>query len=95
MIPRPLAWGIVIVLTALEALNVCAAIWVHGYQSDSLVHFAFTTIVGFMLGMREGSGAVARAMSAFRGLTNPPPGPPPGPPPTAPESNQGSPEPPL
>lgn len=94
MIPRPLAWGIVIVLTALEALNVCAAIWVHGYQSDSLVHFAFTTIVGFMLGMREGSGAVARAMSAFRGLTNPPPGPPPGSPPTAPESGQGSPEPP-
>lgn len=88
MIPRPLAWGIVVVLTILEALNVCAAIWVDGYQSDALVHFAFTTIVGFMLGMREGSGAVSRALSAVRGLTNPPPGPPPEPP------HQGSPPPP-
>lgn len=86
MIPRPLAWGIVIVLTALEALNVCAAVWVTGYQSDALVHFAFTTIVGFMLGMREGSGAVARAMSAFRGIANPPP---PPPPPEPPADTQG------
>lgn len=82
MIPKPLAWGIVVVLTALEALNVCAAIWVDGYQSDSLVHFAFTTIVGFMLGMREGSGVVAKAMAAVRGMANPPPGTaPPDPPP--------------
>lgn len=77
MIPRPLAWGIVVVLTILEALNVCAAIWVDGYQSDALVHFAFTTIVGFMLGMREGSGAVARAITAFRAISTPPPGAPP------------------
>jgi hypothetical protein len=80
VIPRPLAWGIVVVLTVLEALNVVAAIWVDGYQSDALVHFAFTTIVGFMLGMREGSGAVARALAAVRNITNPPPGPPPPPP---------------
>jgi hypothetical protein len=83
MIPKPLAWGIVVVLTALEALNVCAAIWVDGYQSDSLVHFAFTTIVGFMLGMREGSGVVSKAMAAVRGMATPtPPGAaPPDPPP--------------
>lgn len=95
MIPKPLAWGIVTVLTALEALNVCAAIWVEGYQSDSLVHFAFTTIVGFMLGMKEGNGVLARAMTAVRGLTtNPPPGPPaPGPPPSG--SAQDPQEPPL
>jgi hypothetical protein len=80
MIPRPLAWGIAGVMTVLEALNVVAAIWVDGYQSDALVHFAFTTIVGFMLGMREG-GAVARTLTAFRTITNPPPGPPEPPPP--------------
>ncbi len=83
MIPRPLAWGIVVVLTILEALNVCAAIWVDGYQSDALVHFAFTTIVGFMLGMKEGSGAVARALTVFRNISNPPPGSPPPPEPPA------------
>ena len=89
MIPRPLAWGIVVVLTILEALNVCAAIWVDGYQSDALVHFAFTTIVGFMLGMKEGSGAVARALTAFRNITTPPPGnPPPSPPGDAPPGPQ-------
>ena len=77
MIPRPLAWGIVVVLTALEALNVCAAIWVDGYQSDALVHFAFTTIVGFMLGMKEGNSAVSRALTAVRNITSPPPAPPP------------------
>jgi hypothetical protein len=82
MIPKPLAWGIVVVLTVLEALNVCAAIWVDGYQSDALVHFSFTTVVGFMLGMREGSGVVAKAMAAVRGMANPPPGAaPPDPPP--------------
>lgn len=85
MIPRPLAWGIVVVLTVLEALNVCAAIWVEGYQSDALVHFAFTTIVGFMLGMKEGSGVVARALTAVRNISTPPPGaPPPGAPPQEP-----------
>lgn len=80
MIPRPLAWGIVVVLTILEALNVCAAIWVDGYQSDALVHFSFTTVVGFMLGMREGSGVVARAITAFRNIATTPPGAPPSPP---------------
>ena len=91
MIPRPLAWGIVVVLTILEALNVCAAIWVDGYQSDALVHFSFTTVVGFMLGMREGSGVVARAITAFRNISNPPPGSPPQPP--APPENPQEPPP--
>ena len=91
MIPRPLAWGIVVVLTLLEALNVCAAIWVDGYQSDALVHFAFTTIVGFMLGMREGSGVVARALTAVRNIATPPPGSPPQPP--APPENPQEPPP--
>jgi hypothetical protein len=76
VIPKPLAWGIVIVLTALEALNVVAAIFVKGYQSDALVHFAFTSIVGFMLGMKEGGGVVSRALTAVRNITNPPPAPP-------------------
>jgi hypothetical protein len=77
VIPRPLAWGIVVVLTTLEALNVCAAIWVPGYQSDALVHFAFTTIVGFMLGMKEGTSAVGRALSVIRNIGSPPPAQPP------------------
>jgi hypothetical protein len=76
VIPKPLAWGIVIVLTALEALNVVAAIFVKGYQSDALVHFAFTSIVGFMMGMKEGGGVVSRALTAVRNITNPPPVPP-------------------
>lgn len=82
MIPRPLAWGIVVVLTCLEALNVCAAIWVPGYHSDALVHFAFTSVVGFMLGMKEGTGVIARALTVVRNISTPPPDPPttPGPP---------------
>jgi hypothetical protein len=79
MIPKPLVWGIVIVLTLLEALNVCAAIWVKGYQSDALVHFSFTSVVGFMLGMKEGNHVIARALSALRGQPAPPPGTPPSP----------------
>lgn len=81
IIPRPLAWAIASILTVLEVLNVCAAIWVDGYQSDALVHFAFATIVGFMLGMKEGGGAVARTLTAFRNISSPPPGAPPPPPP--------------
>lgn len=75
MIPRPLAWGIAGVLTTLEALNVYAAIWVPGYHSDALVHFTFVSIVGFMLGMREGNNAVARTLTAFRNIASPPPAP--------------------
>lgn len=89
MIPRPLAWAIIVVLTGLEALNVIAAVFVHGYVSDPLVHFAFTTVVGFMLGMKEGNGAIARAMTAFRNISTPPPAPPQ--PPASPSDN--SPEP--
>lgn len=89
MIPRPLAWAIIVVLTGLEALNVIAAVFVHGYTSDPLVHFAFTTVVGFMLGMKEGNGAIARAMTAFRNISTPPPAPPQ--PPASPSDN--SPEP--
>lgn len=74
MIPRPLAWAIASVLTILEALNVIAAIWVDGYQSDALVHFSFATIVGFMLGMKEGSGVIARALTIVRTISTPPPG---------------------
>jgi len=80
VIPKPLAWGIIVVLTALEALNVVAAVFRDGYVSDPLVHFAFTTIVGFMLGMKEGNGIVARAMTAFRNIAVPPPAPPAAPP---------------
>lgn len=72
MIPRPLAWGIAGVLTILEALNVVAAIWVPGYHSDALVHFSFTTVVGFMLGMKEGNTAIARALTVVRNIANPP-----------------------
>jgi len=89
VIPRPLAWAIIVVLTGLEALNVIAAVFVHGYVSDPLVHFAFTTVVGFMLGMKEGNGAIARAMTAFRNISTPPPAPPQ--PPASPSDN--SPEP--
>ena len=91
MIPRPLAWGIIVVLTCLEALNVIAAVFVHGYVSDPLVHFAFTTIVGFMLGMKEGSGAITRALTAFRNISNPPPAPPA--PPAQPPNNPPEPGP--
>jgi hypothetical protein len=88
VIPKPLAWGIAVVLTALEFMNVAAAIWVDGYESDWLVHFTFTTVVGFMLGMREGSGAIFRAMTAFRNISNPPPAPP-DTPPQPPADTQG------
>jgi hypothetical protein len=92
VIPKPLAWGIAIVLTLLEALNVVAAIFVDGYESDWLVHFTFTSVVGFMLGMREGSTAVARAMTAFRNISTPPPAPPP---PDNPPNPNGRPQEPM
>jgi hypothetical protein len=80
VIPRPLAWGIISVLTGLEALNVVAAVFRPGYVSDPLVHFAFTTIVGFMLGMKEGNGVIGRALTVFRNWrrerADPPPTPP-------------------
>lgn len=76
MIPRPLAWGIALVLTGLEALNVVAAVFVDGYQSDALVHATFATIVGFMLGIKEGSNVVSRTLTAFRNISSPPPVPP-------------------
>lgn len=86
MIPKPLAWGIAAVLTGLEALNVIAAVFVDGYVSDALVHATFATIVGFMLGIREGSNVVSRTLTAFRNITNQPPAPPvsPAAPPTPP-----------
>jgi hypothetical protein len=76
VIPRPLAWGIALVLTGLEALNVIAAVFVDGYVSDGLVHATFATIVGFMLGIREGSNVVSRTLTAFRNISSPPPVPP-------------------
>jgi hypothetical protein len=76
VIPKPLAWGIVVVLTGLEALNVIAAVFVDGYVSDALVHATFATIVGFMLGIREGSNVVSRTLTAFRNISSPPPVPP-------------------
>ena len=91
MIPKPLAWGIIVVLTLLEALNVVAAIFVDGYTSDPLVHFAFTTIVGFMLGMKEGGGVITRAMTTFRNISNPPPAQ--TPPPAQPQDNPPEPGP--
>lgn len=76
MIPKPLAWGIVVVLTCLEALNVIAAVFVKGYVSDALVHATFATIVGFMLGIKEGNNVVSRTITAFRNIATPPPAPP-------------------
>jgi hypothetical protein len=85
VIPRPLAWGITLILTGLEALNVVAAVFVTGYQADAIFHAVFGTIVGFMLGMKEGNGVVARAVSAVRGIGSPPPPPPPAEPPSGPQ----------
>jgi ABC-type dipeptide/oligopeptide/nickel transport system permease subunit len=53
------------------------AIWIlTGYVSDALVHATFATIVGFMLGIREGSNVVSRTLTAFRNISSPPPVPP-------------------
>jgi hypothetical protein len=76
MIPRPLAWGLTAILTGLEILNMVAAVFVDGYQVDTLFHAVYGALVGFMLGAREGSTAVARAISAFRGAPPTPPTPP-------------------
>jgi hypothetical protein len=83
VIPKPLAWGITLILTGLEVLNVVAAVFVEGYQADTIFHAVFGTIVGFMLGMKEGNGVVARAISAVRGTGTTPPPPPPEPEPPA------------
>jgi hypothetical protein len=40
------------------------------------VHATFATIVGFMLGIKEGNNVVSRTLTAFRNITNPPPAPP-------------------
>lgn len=79
MIPKPLAWGIIVVLTGLEVLNVVAAVFRTGYVSDPWVHFVFSSIVSAMLAMKEGNGTVSRILAAFRGPlppTSPSPAPP-------------------
>jgi hypothetical protein len=80
LIPKPLAWGITLILTGLEVLNVVAAVFVEGYQAETIFHAVFGTIVGFMLGMKEGNGVVARAVTAVRGIGSASPPPPPQPP---------------
>lgn len=77
MIPKPLAWGLAAVLTGLEILNMTAAVFVDGYAVDTLFHAVYGALMGFMLGAREGSTAVARAISAVRGIGGPPPPAPP------------------
>jgi len=85
VIPKPLAWGIVVILTGLEALNVVAAVFRDGYVSDPWVHFVFSSVVSAMLAMKEGNRTVPRIISALRGPTPPtpttPPDDPQGPPP--------------
>lgn len=77
MIPKPLVWGIVVVLTGLEVLNVVAAVFRAGYVSDPWVHFVFSSIVSALLAMKEGNGAVSRILTALRPPTTPtPPAPP-------------------
>jgi hypothetical protein len=87
LIPKPLAWGIAIVLTGLEILNMVAAVFVDGYPVDTLFHAVYGALIGVILGAREGSTAVARAISAFRGGPHTPPPPDPTAPP--PEGLQG------
>lgn len=91
MIPKPLAWGIIVVLTGLETLNVVAAVFRNGYVSDPWVHFVFSSIVSAMLAMKEGSGVVPRIITALRGPMPPVPPAPPADPTTSPSDPQAPP----
>lgn len=70
LLPRPLAYAIMGLVSVVWAINFAAQFFVEGYTSDPLIHGIFMGIVG---------GAMALARKGPE-----PPSPPPGPEPPAP-----------
>jgi hypothetical protein len=57
LIPRPLAYGIMGLVTLVWAVNFAAQFFVEGYSSDPLVHGVFMTIVGGAMALaKKGPG---------------------------------------
>lgn len=58
MLPRPLTYAILLIITAVWATNFAAALLLPGYQSDVYIHVIFMGTVGVILGVgaRNGSG---------------------------------------
>lgn len=78
MIPRPLALGIVTVVTVVWAVTITAPLWRPGApEPNPAINFVFMVVVGGALGLtRGGNGTISRVLGALR----PPPADPPAPP---------------
>lgn len=53
MIPKPLANGIIVVITILMAVNFLAVFFVEGYEADPIIYGIFMAIVGGAFGLRR------------------------------------------
>ncbi len=77
MIPRPLAYVILSVVTFVWAITITAPLWRPEYAPHPAIHAVFTVIVGGSMSLTRGaSGTVSRILGAMRTPTDPPAPPP-------------------
>lgn len=62
MLPKPLTYGILVLITTVWAVNFAATLLVPGYESDAYIHVIFMGTVGLLLGLgqRPGNGDTPR-----------------------------------
>lgn len=70
MIPKPLSYAIVTVVTLVWVGNFAASVFLPDYRSDPMLNFIFSVIVGSALALRQdGTGnLMLRMITAWRGM---------------------------
>lgn len=53
MLPKPLTYAILLLITAVWAINFAATLLVPGYESDVYIHVIFMGTVGVVLGLGQ------------------------------------------
>lgn len=53
MLPKPLTYGILILITAVWAANFGATLFIPSYESDAYIHVIFMGTVGLLLGLGQ------------------------------------------
>lgn len=56
MLPKPLTYAILLLITAVWAVNFAATLLVAGYESDVYIHVIFMGTVGVILGLGQRGG---------------------------------------
>lgn len=56
MLPKPLTYAILLLITAVWAVNFGATLLVPGYESDVYIHVIFMGTVGVVLGLGQRGG---------------------------------------